>query len=171
MKLYHATLSSNIESILEKGLLLGEPSRRMFSGICTDGFIYLAFDIDKAKRYIEKSDYMLNQAVHDIRCKNHSEEPDHKKETIVFFEVDTKDLNLDNIGYDFNVKTPETKYIDSLTYNTPIKPECLKLLSDQEAAQVPKIDFRELKILDNDAEAIWALLTDIFEEEVEPYNE
>ena len=146
MKLYHATFKENEASILEKGLERFHDQN--FEGMSMNDCIYFAFDIDAAVSFLESADTYDGQE-------------------IVVFEIDSRDLDIKSISYDWNNRCEYEKDIISIAYEDDVSPEHLHLMSKEEMEQAEPCEFSDLKHLDDSSAEIWEKIGTIFDEEVE----
>jgi hypothetical protein len=152
MKLYHATFKKNVKSILEKGLLPGQPAN--FDGMEMLDCLYFAFNPNSSTCFVESADTFND-------CSD--EELDDYE--IVMFEVDTKDLDLTKVGYDWNNRCEYEDEIISITYHGVIKPECLTIVENID--DIDETYFDGIRKIDDDGCYIWEKIGTIFDEEVE----
>lgn len=148
MKLYHATFKSNEASILKNGLERFHDQN--FEGMTMNECIYFAFDVEAAVSFVESSDTYENVG-----------------EEIIVFEVDSKDLDIKNITYDWNNLCEHENEITSIAYNGDVSADCLHLMSKEEIKQAEFCEFSDLKHLDDSSAEIWEKIGTIFDEEVE----
>ena len=150
MRLYHATSVKNKETILKEGILRNKPQN--FDGISMRGYIYFAFDAEAAISFVESSDTF-------------------EGEEIVVFSVNSEDLDLTRIAYDWNNRCEYESEIISIAYDGNIDPRCLSLLTKEEIERAVSREFSDLKHIDDSSRSIWEKVGSIFDEEVETNKE
>lgn len=143
--LYHATSSKNVESIKEKGLLIGQ--KKNFEGMLMWDAIYFAFDAEVARDYAENADT-------------------YDGEDVCIFKVPLSALIPEKIGYDWNNLCEYHDDINSIAYFDNIKPEDLILLSYEESLEEDPQIITDFKGTD-----LYEIVMDIFDNEVESNKE
>ncbi|MBQ8218284.1 MAG: hypothetical protein IJZ79_03170 [Bacilli bacterium] len=138
MYLYHATDRKNLESILEKGLLVHPPEHNWDNMYC-DGQIFLAFDASVAEDYADASE--------------------NAPEEIVILKVKLDNLNSNNIGYDWNNRCEYTEDINSCIYKSDISANCLQVCN---STNEPSQNIHSFKGTD-----LYEIILNTFDEEVE----
>lgn len=146
MTLYHATYKENVEKIMREGLRRNQPVN--FQGMSMEGMLYFAFDPEAAISFIESADTYEGQE-------------------IAVLSVDTADLELNKINYDWNNRCEYHENIISLAYSGDVPASALSKLNQDEIAAAPYVTIDDMETLDDDSNTIWNKLLDIFEEEVE----
>ena len=146
MTLYHATTKDHLPSILEHGLIINSPAN--WEGMYLASKLYFAFDPQVSIDYVETSDTYDNKE-------------------IVVLKVDTKNLNIDNISYDWNNSCSRYNEINSIAYSKSISPEYIDIVENDEIDSLPPINFSDLLHMDNDAIEIYDKIYDTFWYEVE----
>ena len=145
MKLYHATIESNADKIRQEGLKRGKPAN--YDGMYMQNYLYFAFNPECAISYVETSD-------------------NYNGDEIVVFEIDTKDMDIEKMTYDWNNYCEYHNNINSLAYDDDISISLLKELTDEEIKNIEEIEFDDLRYIDDDSQEIWDGLLSVFEEEV-----
>lgn len=146
MRLYHATYSSNVPSILRDGLLPDQ--KHNWSGYYLEGQVFLAFNPETAEDFL-------------------SESGTYDGQKIAIIEVNADALDLDRFAYDWNNHCVEEQDITSVAYEGKIPPTALRLLSESERLTVPLTEFGDLEHGDSRSTRIFWILADVFYEQVE----
>jgi len=107
MKLYHATYSAYLDSILEKGLIPNYNTNWDFS----ERYIYLTSDPEIALYFAEAAE----------------EVPEEYLDEIVIIEVNIEDLNVDKLRVDDNISQDEEEEPYSFQYKGTIDPELITI--------------------------------------------
>lgn len=137
MYLYHATNRKNLESILEKGLLINPPEHNWNDMYC-ENQIFLAFDASVAEEYARTSENAPSE--------------------IVVLKVKLDSLSS-NFRYDWNNRCEYTKDINSCVYKSDIPPECLQICNP---ANEPSQTIHDFEGTD-----LYEIILTVFDEEVE----
>ena len=103
MLVYHATTASNAGHIKTEGLKINQPGN--WDDIRTNDCIFFAFSAEVAIDYVETSDT-------------------YDDSKVVVFSVDTSDLDMDSIGYDWNNRCEELDDINSFAYYEEVPATC-----------------------------------------------
>ena len=112
MKLFHATKEQNKDLILKYGLIVSNGKNTNYCGSDTDGCIFLATEYDIAYSMVECADT-------------------YNDETIVVFEIDTKNIDMSSIYIDRNILF-DNDDIYSYEYHKNIPEKFLKLCVDND---------------------------------------
>ena len=104
MYLYHATDEQNLNSILEKGLLINSGQNNWQDMYC-DGKIFLAFDSSVAEDYADCAD--------------------NPPEETVILKINFDYLNQSSFGYDWNNRCEYLADINSCVYLQDIPPSAI----------------------------------------------
>lgn len=138
MYLYHATDRKNLDSILEKGLLIHPPEHNWNDMYC-DGKIFLAFDASVAEDYTKSID--------------------NPPDNIVILKIKLDSLKSKCFGYDWNNRCEYTEDINSCVYKTDIPASLIQVCNNSDEPEQTIFDFKYTDLYDT-------LLT-VFDEEVE----
>lgn len=114
MKYYHATFAENARSIMEKGLVPAGGGEPNWHGSKTDGFVFLATDVEIALDFVETCDSADN---HD---------------SFVCFEIDGDALDKEHLFLDINVHQEEEDEPYAFMYGKPIPPKNLRFFCSDE---------------------------------------
>ena len=149
MKLYHATYAKTLASIQKNGL---KPNMPHNWGVGLYGYdlsdkIFLSFSPAVSEDYLSTSD-------------TYKEDED-----IIVLEIDTKDIDLNKCEYDWNNRCECTEDINSVAYEGTITK--FRVLTDWKDISGAEID--AMKYGDEDAQRLYWILCDTFDEEVEPF--
>lgn len=150
MRLYHATYTNNVSSILKNGLIPNQ--KHNWIGYDLDDKVFLAFNPEIAEDFLSESNTYHNQQI-----------------TII--EVNADLLDLDSFTYDWNNFCTNEEDITSVVYEGRIPPIALRLLSESEKVNVPLIGFEDLKRGDDRSNSIFGILKRTFDEEVIPEDD
>ena len=142
--LYHATYEDRMHSILTNGLLPNQ--KKNWKGMDMNNKLYLAFDPCVAEYFVKSSDFYNNKK-------------------ICILEIDTKDLDLNCIDYDWNVRCTNENEIVTCTYDKPIYR--FKYVKESHVRYDNTCNIFELQQIDVDGKQIADYLLDYFEENVE----
>lgn len=118
MKLYHATLASNVPSIQKLGLLVSDGSDPMWEGSETDGLLFLADDRDEAYSFVDAAQDDMDEPYCD--------------EDIVVFEVDTKHLVKKDLAPDRNILLDAGEKPHAFEYPHDIPARYLSICKEQQ---------------------------------------
>lgn len=146
MLVYHATTARNAGHIKTEGLKINQPGN--WDDIRTNDCIFFAFSAEVAIDYVETSDT-------------------YDDSKIVVFSVDTSDLDMDSIGYDWNNRCEELNDINSFAYYEEVPSGVLHKMTEDEIDEAEMTEFSDLPYLDADARDIYDALSDTFMYEVE----
>lgn len=144
MKLYHATYRENVDAILKDGIKRYMPKN--FEGMSMNDCVYFAFNPQTALDFIKNSDTYEGQE-------------------IVVLSVDSKDLDMRYVTYDWNNRCEYENDIISIAYQSDVDSRYLSVLTKIDKAE--EIVFSDLKHLDDSASEIWEKVGTVFDEEVE----
>lgn len=146
MKLYHATYRKNADAILKDGIKRYMPQN--FEGMSMNDSVYFAFNPQTALDFVKNSDTYEGQE-------------------IVVLSVDSKDLDMQYVTYDWNNRCEYENDIISIAYQSDVDSRYLSVLSKEEIDKAEDIVFSDLKHLDDSASGIWEKVGTVFDEEVE----
>ena len=144
MRLYHATFSSNLDSIRKSGIEPNHPTN--WPGYDEADKVYFAFDPSTAVDYLKESERYHGQS-------------------IAVLEVDTKDMDFSRVEYDWNVHCEYYEDINSLAYCGTVKRFAVLPDDDFDGYRRCLIDVGEDE--DEDAGEIYDMLSEAFDNEVE----
>lgn len=137
MKFYHATYRNNLQSILKEGLN-PEIKEHNWKGYYVDNLIFLAFDPYTAIDFAKTAD-------------------NYNKQEVVVLEIDSKDINLNDLRYDWNVKCRTVRDINTIAYANRITKFKVLTSEDVNKARV---------VYDEDFKDVTDYLFNYFEEHV-----
>lgn len=112
LPLYHATHKSNLNDILNDGILTNPPNHN-WDGMDMQEKIYLAFDPEVAL------DYAINSSAAE---KNEWEEKD-----FVILQIYVDKLDQSKMSYDWNNRCEYSGDINSVAYGDVISPDCIRV--------------------------------------------
>lgn len=150
MRLYHATYKENMDAILKDGIRRYMPQN--FEGMSMNDCVYFAIHPQAALDFVESSDTYEDQE-------------------IVVFAVDSKDLDMRYVTYDWNNRCEYENDIISIAYQNDVDSRCLSVFTKEEIDRTDEVVFSDLKHLDDSASKIWEKVGTIFDEEVETNKE
>lgn len=144
MKLYHATYTKNITSIAANGL---RPcNKHNWYGYDLEDKVFLAFDPEVAEDYLTVADAYDG-------C------------SVSILEIDTKDIDIDKIEYDWNNRCEKEADINSIAYKGIIK--TFHIMQDGDLISIRQpVQFVDLEHGDEDAQRIYWMIADVFDEQV-----
>lgn len=145
MKLYHATYTRNIPSIIANGL---RPCRKHnWNGYYLEGKVFLAFDPAVAEDYLTVSET-------------------YDGDPISILEIDSNDIDIDRIKYDWNNRCEIEADINSVAYEGIIR--TFRIMQEEDLMAITQpVQFEDLEHEDADAQRIFWILADVFDEQVE----
>lgn len=145
MKLYHATYTESVPSIMANGL---RPCSRhnWDGGYDLEGKVFLAFDPAVAEDYLTAANT-------------------YDGSPISILEIDSKNINIDKIGYDWNNCCESEADINSIAYAGVIRKFRIMQEDDLMAITQP-VQFADLGHGDDDAQRIYWIIADVFDEQV-----
>lgn len=147
---YHATLESNLKSILENGLKKNKIADYA-SDYFTEGCTFFTF--------------LSAQEAYDIVESMVDDAQKENEEEIVVLKVPLSALNMTKIKWDWNLKVENPDEIKYFAYTEDIPADTVSIVPKEEYENT-YTTFEDLRITDDDTYDLYCKLLDFFEENI-----